>query len=62
MVVWSYGREWRSPNAPVLRIKEVDEDVWLLSFMQYDLGFIDLEPKTLQPLDSPFGPRLLPMS
>jgi hypothetical protein len=25
-------------------------------------GFIDLEQKTLQPLDNPFGPRLLPMS
>lgn len=30
--------------------------------MQYDLGYIDLEQKTLQPLDNPFGPRLLPMS
>jgi hypothetical protein len=29
--------------------------------MQYDLGYIDLEQKTLQPLDNPFGPRLLPM-
>jgi transposase InsO family protein len=43
-------------------IKEVDEGIWLVSFMQYDLGFIDLEQKTLQPLDNPFGPRLLPMS
>ncbi len=32
------------------------------SFMHYDLGFIDREQKTLQPLDNPFGPRLLPMS
>jgi hypothetical protein len=30
--------------------------------MQYDLGYIDLEQKTLQPLDNPFGTRLLPMS
>ena len=30
--------------------------------MQYDLGYIDLEQKTLQPLDNPFGARLLPMS
>ena len=28
----------------------------------YDLGFIDLEQKTLQPLDNPFGPGLSPMS
>jgi hypothetical protein len=30
--------------------------------MNYDLGYIDLEQKTLQPLDNPFDPRLLPMS
>jgi hypothetical protein len=45
-----------------LGIKEVDDGIWLVSFMRYDLGFIDLEQKTLQPLDNPFGPRLLPMS
>jgi hypothetical protein len=30
--------------------------------MHYDLGFIDLEQKTLQPLDNPFGQRVSPMS
>jgi hypothetical protein len=45
-----------------LGIKEVDEGSWLISFMSYDLGFIDLEQKTLQPIDNPFGPRLSPMS
>jgi hypothetical protein len=43
-------------------IKEVDDSIWLVSFMHYDLGYIDLEQKTLQPLDNPFGPRLSPMS
>src|SRR5260370_26196534 len=42
-------------------IKEVDEGIWIVSFMQYDLGYIDLEQQTLQPLDNPFGPRLSPM-
>jgi transposase InsO family protein len=46
----------------LLGIKEVDDGIWLVSFMRYDLGFIDLEQKTLQPLDNPFGPRLSPMS
>jgi transposase InsO family protein len=45
-----------------LGIKEVDEGIWLVSFMAYDLGYIDLEQKTLQPLDNPFGPRVSPMS
>ena len=43
-------------------IKEVDEGIWLVSFMHYDLGYIDLEERTLQPLDNPFGPKVLPMS
>jgi len=43
-------------------IKEVDNGIWLVSFMEYDLGFIDLEEKTLQPLENPFGPKVLPMS
>jgi transposase InsO family protein len=43
-------------------IKEVDEGIWIVSFMHYDLGYIDLEQKTLQPLDNPFGARLSPMS
>ena len=43
-------------------LKEVDDGIWLVSFMTYDLGYIDLEQKTLQPLDNPFGPRLSPMS
>ena len=44
-----------------LGIKEVDDGAWLVTFVQYDLGFIDPEQKTLQSLDNPFGPRLLPM-
>ena len=43
-------------------IKEVDEGIWIVSFMNYDLGYIDLEQKTLQPLDNPFDTRLSPMS
>src|SRR4030088_2513590 len=45
-----------------LGIKEVDEGIWLASFMHYDLGYFDLEQKTLQPLDNPFGTTLSPMS
>ena len=45
-----------------LGIKAVDDGIWLVSFMSYDLDFIDLEQKTLQTLDNPFGPRVSPMS
>jgi hypothetical protein len=39
----------------------VEEGIWLVSFMEYDLGYFDLEEKTRQPLDNPFGPKVLPM-
>ncbi len=42
-------------------IKEVHDDIWLVSFMDYDLGYFDLEARVLEPLDNPFGPGLLPM-
>ena len=36
----------------------IDDEIWLVSFMDYDLGYIDLEGKTLQPLNNPFGPKV----
>jgi transposase InsO family protein len=45
-----------------LGIKEVDDSIWLVSFMHYDLGYIDLEQRTLQTIDNPFGTSLSPMS
>jgi transposase InsO family protein len=45
-----------------LGIKEVDDGIWLVTFIDYDLGYIDLEQPTLQTIDNPFGPRLSPMS
>ena len=42
-------------------IKEVEDGIWLVSFMEYDL-VIDLEEKTLQPLETRSGQKLSPMS
>ena len=39
-------------------IKEVQDDIWLVRFMDYDLGYFDLETRVLEPLDNPLGPRL----
>jgi hypothetical protein len=44
-----------------LGIKKVDDGIWLVSFMHYDLGYFDLKQKPLQPLDNPFGTTLSPM-
>ena len=45
-----------------LGVMEVDDGIWLVSFMHHDLGYIDLEQKTLQTIDNPFGTRVSPMS
>ena len=37
-----------------MRCSASEEGIWLVSFMEYDLGYIDLEEKTLQPLNNPF--------
>ena len=43
-------------------IKEVADNVWLVSFMQYDLGFFDHETDRLTSIDNPFDAKVLPMS
>lgn len=42
-------------------IKEISDRIWLVSFMDYDLGFFDQEANRLEPVDNPFEPTL-PMS
>ncbi len=39
-------------------IKEVQHAIWLVSIMDYDLGYFDLETRVLE---NPFGPKVLPM-
>jgi putative transposase len=43
-------------------IKQVDDRLWLVTFMDYDLGYFDDTECRLEPLDNPFGAKLLPMS
>jgi putative transposase len=49
----------RIPAGQAVGIKEVHDDIWLVSFMDFDLGYFDLETRVLEPLENPFGPRLL---
>jgi putative transposase len=42
-------------------ITEVSEKIWLVSFMQYDLGFFDHESGRVECAPNPFGAKLLPM-
>jgi putative transposase len=44
-------------------ISEVDNDIWLVSFMDYDLGFFDKDVNRVEPVgENPFAPKVLPMS
>jgi putative transposase len=43
-------------------IKQMNERVWLVTFMDYDLGYFDDTQCRMEPLENPFGPKVLPMS
>jgi putative transposase len=42
-------------------IKEEEDDIWLVSFMQYDIGYFDLDACRVEPMENPFGPKVLTM-
>jgi len=44
-----------------LGIKQVDDHLWLVTFMHYDIGYFDDETCRLEPIANPFGPKVLPM-
>ena len=43
-------------------VKQVTDRIWLVSFMDYDLGYFDDETCRLEPIEHPFSPKVLPMS
>lgn len=43
-------------------ITETEEGIWLVSFMQFDLGYFDEDSCREEPLDNPFKEKVLPMS
>jgi putative transposase len=43
-------------------VLQADEHLWLVSFMHYDLGYFDDETCRLEPIENPFGSKVLPMS
>jgi putative transposase len=38
-------------------IREVDDQIWLVSFLNYDIGFFDKETGRLEPATNPFAPE-----
>jgi putative transposase len=43
-------------------VREVSDNIWLISFMHYDLGFFDHESTRVECAPNPFGAKVLPMS
>lgn len=52
----------RAFSGQPIGIREVADGIWLVSFMDYDLGYFDDEDNRVEPIGNPFGPRVLPMS
>ena len=43
-------------------ITQVSDKIWLVSFMDYDLGYFDEQSRRMEPLENPFSLKVLPMS
>jgi putative transposase len=43
-------------------MSRVRREIWLVSFMHYDLGFFDHEVGRVECPPNPFGAKVLPMS
>ena len=42
-------------------VTQVGDHVWLVTFMHYDLGYFDDEAGRVEPIENPFGSKVLPM-
>lgn len=42
-------------------IREVSDKIWLVSFMEFDLGYFDKDAARVEPAVNPFSPKVLPM-
>lgn len=43
-------------------VRQVEDKIWQVSFMDYDLGYFDDEENRVEAGENPFGPKVLPMS
>ena len=42
-------------------VTQVGERIWLVTFLHDDLGYFDDETCRLEPIENPFGPKVLPI-
>jgi putative transposase len=43
----------------ILGLREVDDQIWLVSFLDYDLGFFDSKEDRVEPASNPFAPEIV---
>lgn len=43
-------------------IKEVEDGIWVVSFLEFDLGYFDENNSRIEPVEDPFNKKVLPMS
>ena len=43
-------------------VRQVSDRIWLVSFMDYDLGYFDDDTCRLEPIENRFAAKVLPMS
>jgi putative transposase len=60
--------KWRKINLSTVfagqdvGVRQVSDRIWLVSSMDYDLGYFDDETCRLEAIENPFSPKVLPMS
>jgi hypothetical protein len=40
-------------------VRQVEDDAWLVSFMDYDMAYFHIESNKVSALQNPFGPKVL---
>ena len=43
-------------------IKEIEDGIWVVTFLDYDLGYFDRNNSRVEPVADPFNKKVLPMS
>lgn len=43
-------------------LTQVEDKIWMVTFMDYDLGFFDTDSRAFEPAPNPFEAKVLPMS
>jgi hypothetical protein len=57
-----FGPQEKSNSArSLLARRSASKKFTIVSFVDHDLGYFDLETRVLEPLENPFGPKVLPM-